>query len=413
MSETSDKKGKITTPTIISGIAGGEIISTRDVGDMILIDDITDTYNRFPGAGAALDRAAFAAFQKGFTEDLDIRRVLECIKNEIWKKEFGYSVILKEGNNIKALHPRTYQQGFVVTDVDNFGNATEIEMIFKTNETADPVPKRYDKAIDGADGFYWFRAFRGLLGVRGLPHLLTLVDPLRVQSALYLEYMKHGEWQAINHPVVKVKDFNDTTYLRVKADLRAPDKDKAVIIGAEDDFYYDGPMAGGSSWDPTAMLEYGDKIISRETGLLLSMLTGDPMGYLSASESTKAEWFDGVKQYQVIILPEYLPLLIALGLSKDVKFNDPYEPTLESKLASIKEAREALEGIVPIEQLVNVINGIMGYTDKEKLTPDPEYGKLEEAKLELATSYETRKTIEGESKYGEDANPQKDSSNED
>ena len=381
MSEDGLKKGKTTITTIISGIAGGEIISDRDVGDMITIDDITDTYNRFPGGGAALDRAAFAAFQKGFTEDLDIRRLLEFIKCEIWKKEFGYAVIIKKGENIKALHPRTYQQGFVVNEVDEFGNAIKINMIFKTDEKADPVPIDYEKSIDGSDGFFWFRAFRGLLGVRGLPHLLTLVDPLRVQNALFLQYMKHGEWQAINHPVAKIKDLNDTTYERVKQDLQAPNKDKSVIIDAEDDFYYDGPMSGGSSWDPTAMLEYGDKIISRETGLLLSMLTGDPMGYLSASESTKAEWFDGIKQYQAIILPEFLPVLMALGLTEDTRFNDPYEPTLESKLEGVKIAREALEGIVPLEQLINVINGIMGYTDAEKLIPDPEYEKRKEMEM--------------------------------
>lgn len=381
MVEISDEKGTRTIPTVISGIAGGEIISDRDVGDMIIIDDITDTYNRFPGAGVALDRAAFAAFQKGFTEDLDIRRLLEFVKCEIWKKEFGYAVILKEGDNIKALHPKTYQQGFIVTEVDNFGHATKIEMVFKTDEKAEPVPVEYDLAVDGGDGFYWFRTFRGLLGVRGLPHLLTLVDPLRVQSALFLQYMKHGEWQAINHPVVKIKDLNPTTYAQVKSDLQAPQKDKAVIIDIEDDFWYDGPMAGGSSWDPTQMLGYGDKIISRETGLLLSMLTGDPMGYLSASESTKAEWFDGIKQYQAIILPEYLPVLKALGLPEGTRFNDPYEPTFEHKMESIKIAREALEGIVPLEQLINVINSIMGYTEAEKLIPDPEYEKRKEMEM--------------------------------
>lgn len=398
MVEISDEKGTKTIPTIISGIAGGEIISDRDVGDMIIIDDITDTYNRFPGAGAALDRAAFAAFQKGFTEDLDIRRLLEFIRCEIWKKEFGYATILKEGDNIKALHPKTYQQGFIVTEVDNFGHATKIEMVFKTDEKAEPVPKSYDVAVNGGDGFYWFRSFRGLLGLRGLPHLLTLVDPLRVQNALFLQYMKHGEWQSINHPVAKIKDLNPTTYDQVKADLQAPSKDKAVIIDAEDDFYYDGPMAGGSSWDPTKMLEYGDKIISRETGLLLSMLTGDPMGYLSASESTKAEWFDGIKQYQAIILPEYLPVLIALGLTDKTRFNDPYEPTFEHKMESVKIAREALEGIVPLDQLVNVINGIMGYTDAEKLTPDPEYEKRKEMEM---------------NNQNDMANTKKDSSNED
>lgn len=398
MVEISDKVGTKRIPTIISDIAGGEIISDRDVGDPIIIDDITDTYNRFPGAGAALDRASFAAFQKGFTEDLDIRRLLEFIKCEIWKKEFGYAVILKDGDNIKALHPRTYQQGFIVTEVDQFGNATKIQMVFKTNETAEPVHKDYDVAEDGGDGFYWFRAFRGLLGLRGLPHLLTLVDPLRVQNALFLQYMKHGEWQAINHPVLKLKDFDDTKYERAKADLQAPSKDKAVIIDIEEDFYYDGPMAGGSSWDPTKMLEYGDKIISRETGLLLSMLTGDPMGYLSASDSSKAEWFEGIKQYQAIILPEYIPVLVALGLSKETKFHDPYEPTLESKLEATKIAREALEGIVPLEQLIDVINGIMGFSDDEKLIPDPEYEKRKEMEM---------------NNQNEDANPKEDSGNGD
>ena len=384
MSENSEKLGKVTLPIMISDITGGAIISTRDVGDVIIIDDITDTYNRFPGGGAAIDKSAFAAFIKGFTEDLDVRRLLELVKCEIWKKLFGYSVIIKEGNNIQAIHPKTYQLGFIISEIDDFGNATKIVMQWKPDEKADPIPTEYKKAIDGKDGFYWFRSFRGLLGLRGLSHLLTLVDPLRVQNALFLQYMKHGEWQSINHPVTKIKDLNETTYARVKSDLQASNKDKAVIIDSEDDFYYDGPMAGGSSWDHTAMLEYGDKIISRETGLLLSMLTGDPMGYLSASDTTTAQWFDAVKQYQALILPDYLPLLKALGLTDKVAFNSPYEPTLESKFASIKIAREALEGIVPLEELIKVINSIMGYTDDEKLTPDPQYEEMKKMELENA-----------------------------
>lgn len=390
MSDKSEKKGPVVHTVSVSDIAGGEVISSRDVGDPIIIDDITDTYQRFPGAGPAVDRASFAAFIKGFTEDLDVMRLLEFIKCEIWKKEYGYAVILVEGDNVQALHPKTYQQGFIVIGVDNFGNATKIQMQWKPSETAEETPTTYDKAVDGKDGFYYFRSFRGLLGLRGLSALLTLVDPLRTQSALYLQYMKHGEWQAINHPVAKIKDLNDTTYERVKADLQAPDQDKAVIIDAEDDFYYDGPMAGGSAWDPTSMLEYGDKIISRETGLLLSMLTGDAMGYLSASATTAAQWFDAIKQYQAIILPTYLPILKALGLSDKVAFNSPYEPTLESKFESIKIAREALEGIVPIEQLLKVVNNIMGFTDEEKLTPDPNYNKIKELEMQNANSQDEK-----------------------
>lgn len=384
MAKAIEKKGStIKLTTFISGIFGGEAISDRDVGDAIIIDDITDTYNRFPGAGITIDKTTFVSFKNGFTEDLDMERRIEIMKADIWRKEFGYSVINKEGDNIQALHPKTYQQGFVVTEVDNFGKATEIEMIFRTVEKADPVPVRYRSYDESTGiGFFWLKSFRGLLGMRGLPHLVTLVDPLRVQSGLYLEYMKHAEWQSITHPVIKIKDLNDTTYKRVKADIRAPDKDKAVIIDAEDDFFYDGPMAGAGAWDPTNMMMYGDKFVARETGLNMFQLTGDPMGYLSASESNRAEWFDAIKQYQAILLPMIKPVLVALGLTDEVQFQEPYEPSFEAKMASILLARQALEGIVPVEELVNVINKIMGYEEKERLTPDPEYEKRKELELQ-------------------------------
>ncbi len=401
MSDTSEKKGSKFHVVSISDIAGGEIISTRDVGDPIIIDDITDTYQRFPGAGPAVDRASFAAFIKGFTEDLDVKRLLEFIKCEIWKKQFGYAAILKEGDSIQALHPKTYQQGFIVTEVDDFGNATKIVMQWKPNESAKETPIKYDMSIDGGDGFFYFRSFRGLLGLRGLSCLLTLVDPLRTQSALYLQYMKHGEWQAINHPVVKVPNLDDTKYERIKGDLQASDSDKAVIIDAEGDFYYDGPMAGGSAWDPTKMLEYGDKIISRETGLLLSMLTGDAMGYLSASATTAAQWFDAIKQYQAIILPDYLPILTALGLTDKVNFNNPYEATLSEKSETTKVVREALEGIVPIQQLINVINSIWGFTDDEKLVPDPNYDKIKELEMKNANSQNEKNPQSGREDKGD------------
>lgn len=376
------KKTTIRLKTAISGIFGGQAISDRDVGDAIIIDDIADTYSRFPGAGITVDKTTFVSFKNGFTEDLDMERKIEVMKGDIWRKEFGYAVVNKQGDSIQALHPRTYQQGFMVTEIDNFGKATEIQVQFKTDENADPVPiiiKSYDP--NTGNGFFWLKAFRGLLGMRGLPHLLTLVDPLRVQSGLYLEYMKHAEWQAITHPVIKIKDLNPTIYERVKADIRAPDKDKAVIIDTEDDFYYDGPMAGAGAWDPTNMMMYGDKFVARETGLNMFQLTGDPMGYLSASESNRAEWFDAIKQYQAILLPQIKPILIALGLTDEVQFQEPYEPSFESKMESIKLYREALEGIVPIDQIVEGINKILGYEGAERLTPDPEYERRKELEL--------------------------------
>ena len=371
----------------LSGIVGGVSLSDRDIGDEIDIEDITDTYQRFAGAGPSIDRGSFSAFIKGFTNDLDMKRLLEMIKCEVWKKLYGYAVILKRGSNITALHPQTYQQGFIITAVDDLGQATRIQMQFKTDETTtkESTPHTYFKYGEDPnnpeDGFFWFRSFRGLMGLRGLSALLPLVDPLRVQNKLWLEYMKTGEFNTHNHPVVKIKDLNDTTYNRVKADLRAPAKDRAVIIDIEDDFYYDGPLAGGSAWDPSQMLEYGDKIISRETGLLLSMLTGDPMGYLSASNTTTAQWFDAVKQYQAIILADYQPLLVALGLPEDTRFNDPYEPTQAEKYETLGMWREATEGLIDPQQIVDGMNKILGRTDDEALTLDSNYEKNKQMEM--------------------------------
>ena len=116
------------------------------------------------------------------------------------------------------------------------------------------------------------------------------------------------------------------------------------------------------------MMEFADKYIVRESAITMSMLTGDPTGYLSSSNVQVNEWFTAIKEYQDHKLPQYRPLLMALGMPEDVKFQDPSEPTLEASLESVKVFREGLEGLVSRESILEYINNnILGLEGEEEL----------------------------------------------
>jgi hypothetical protein len=107
-------------------------------------------------------------------------------------------------------------------------------------------------------------------------------------------------------------------------------------------------------------------------------LTGDPMGYLSASETNINEWFSSIKAFQDHILPQIKPLLMALGCSEDVQFQDPSEPTLESKMNSVALVRQGLEGLISRESLLKYINNevlSLEGEDQLELMDDGEYDK--------------------------------------
>lgn len=379
----NEVKEKGLAAVAISNITGGVSISDRDVGDEIVIDDITDTGTRFTGASSSILKKTFAAFKNGFTETVDMERKIQLMYGDYWKEWFGYSAMLLKGKSVQALHPLTYSMGFIIDRVDDDGNAARIRHQYLAEQQKDPI-ERFYYAYDGTEGFFLLRRFGGLLEIRGPSALLTLVDPLRVQNALYLKYMEHAEWQAISHPVVKVEDFDDTKYDRIKADLQAPRTDKAVIIGNNDDFYYDGPMGGMGTWNPLEMMRYGDNLIARETNLNIMQLTGEPMGQLSSERTNRAEWFDAVAEYQMLYLPQYRPVLQAIGLSEKVQFNNPYEPVFEAKMEMIKLFREATDGLVDPEQQVDYMNDLLGLEEDKKFRIDPMY--QEKLKLQMTSN---------------------------
>jgi hypothetical protein len=357
---------------LIQGIVGGTAISTRVLEDNILIEDLYDTYMRYPGAKPAVELKPKAAFHNGFTEEIDIERKLELIKNDIWTELFGYSVILFQDGNIQAVNPRVNRVGFIYTATNDLGEPIQIGIRWNPDEQfqgPDILVERAPFSLKGSgdlNGFYPFRSLPGLPGARGLSCLLPLIDVIRAQHKIFIEYTKYAEHQGLAHPVVKIENLTDTARTQVRGQLTAPRKDKAVIIDMKDDFYYESPQQG--AYDPAFMMQFADQYIVRESAITMSMLTGDPMGYLSASQTTINEWFSAIKEYQDHKLPQYLPILLAIGMSKDVKFQDPSEPTLEAKLESVKFIREGLEGLVSRESLLKYINNeILGLEGDEEL----------------------------------------------
>jgi len=368
---------------IVQGIVGGEKISTRDIEDNITIEDIYDTYMRYPGASTAIDLKVRAAFHNGFTEEIEKEKQNEIENGVLWGELFGYAAWIVQGENIQAINPRVNRVGFIFTNFDEKGQALEIGIRWNPDEQFQGpdvyIPRApYSLTENGSfDGFYPYRTLRGLPGCRGISTLLPLIDVIRAQHKIYIEYTKYAEHQGLAHPVLKIENLTDTARTQARTELSAPRKDKAVIIDMKDDFYYESPQQG--AYDPSFMMEFADKYIARQTNINMFQLTGDPMGYLSASATNQAEWFGSVKAFQDRILPQLRPLLIAMGCTEDVAFQDPAEPTMESKMESVKLVREGLEGLVSRESLLQYINEkVLSLEGEEMLEimDEEEYDKL-------------------------------------
>ena len=227
----------------VQGIVGGTKISERQLEDNITIEDIYDTYTRYAGAKAAVELKPKAAFHNGFTEEIETEYKLELINNDIWTELFGYSVVLFENGNVQSINPRVNNVGFIYSAFDiTTGEPMQVSIRWNPEERIDDNDIKVDRAefsLTGKgnmNGFYPFRSLSGLPGVRGLSVLLALIDIIRAQNKIYIEYTKYAEHQGLAHPVVKIKNLTDTSRTQVRGQLTAPRKDKAVIIDIEDDF---------------------------------------------------------------------------------------------------------------------------------------------------------------------------------
>jgi hypothetical protein len=344
--------------TTVSGISCGNRTSTRNVGDDVTAEDLWDTYTHIPGAKIIINKMIKAVYHNGFADfNLDRDRLDELQKAHIFRDIFGYSAIAFDGENIQALNPKVQGIGFTMTDFDKDGVCTEITVYNNPNIISGIGIKITD--------FILLRTPEGLAGPMGLSKLLDLVDTLRIQSEIYTEYAKYAFHQGLAHPLVKIKDLDDTKYNRVQNALSAPTKDDAVIIDIEDDFTYVAPMS--NAYDPISMLQYGDTYITRSSELNKLQLYGDPSGVLVASETATANWYASVKEEQDKIIGQIRPILFRLGADEEIQFNDPGEYTMQSQMNGVLLIRQALEGLVEREQIVDMINKFLGLDETEQL----------------------------------------------
>ena len=296
---------------------------------------------------------------------------------DIWNQLFGFSVVILQRDrfdsyNVQAWNPMCDGIGFAFTDFDEYGTPSEIEISYDTSSASVEMAAKGVK-IQAADpeggqyeGFYAFRTREGLPGPRGLSKILGLIDVLRIQYEVFLEYLKYAKKQGLAHKVVKIKDLNETKYNKYINRVRQTTKDDTVLIDTEDEFDWKSPQQ--HAYDPLGMLEFADRFLSRDTSLTKFHLVGEGSGHLESSSETTAGFFADIKQEQDYSLPQYLDIFEAFGGDpKKIKFNDPTETTISTLMAGMKLFREALEGLVTPDSLVAAINEYLGLIDDKRL----------------------------------------------
>jgi hypothetical protein len=348
------------TLTVVSKIVEGTRFSDRVIGEDITNEDLWDCYIHVPGARQIINKPIEAIYHNGFSNfDVERERLDEIIRAHEFRDVLGVAALVFEGENIQAWNLKIHGIGFELTHFDKKGVCDEIT-IYNDPKLTTGIGIKVQKS-----NFILLRTPEGLAGPVGISKLIGLIDILPIQHKIWTEYLKYAEHQGLAHPVLKIKDLDETKYDRVNSAMSAPSKDDAVIIDAEDEFDY--KSAFQSAYDPVPILEYGDTFVTRESQLNRLQWYGDPTGVLAASETATANWYAHIKEEQDRILAQIKPILYRLGAPEDVVFNDPGEYTLLSQMEGITQIRMALGGLVDDEQIIEIINKYLGLEGSEKL----------------------------------------------
>ena len=231
-----------------------------------------------------------------------------------------------------------------------------------------------DKPIPGGWGFFIIRTRGGKKGIRGLPKYLQLVMLIRKVYDIIENYCTYAENQALAMASAGLDDNSPANRASVKAQFtNQPSHRKLLIVGKDDWVDWISPM--NSAWDPWSMLEYIDKLIARATQMNKLMLEGDPSGNLSSSETAINNWENNVKENQAYWIGQFKPIFIALGASEDVQFRDPAKPAFISLMEGLKAAREAMDGLIEPEDIVELFNEYLekhGQAQKLRALPKEE-----------------------------------------
>lgn len=371
---------------IIGDIAGGQKSQPRDIGDNLSIQILWDTYRWFPGFRDMISLEVDALYSNGINEDdiIDISRNIECKDSLRWALLGGYACVIvdaRESDNpkVESWHPYIDGVGMNFTSFSPKGHPLEIEIYLKAAE-AQPIhyyiphyPCETDtegeyidsKPLPGEYGFFHIRTQGNIRGVQGLPAYMHLVDAFRIQWDIIKAYAPYAEKQGMAFPAVFLEDNTKTNRTEIKKQFaNQPTTNRLLIMGAEDAVEWISPQAG--AYDPFPMLQWINTILARASQMNKLMLEGDPAGYLSASETAISNWEAKLKEKQAYWRTQLLPIWMALGASEECNFKDPTKPTFVSLMEGIKAMRDAMDGLIEPEDIVNLMNEYLESNDQKR-----------------------------------------------
>jgi hypothetical protein len=135
-------------------------------------------------------------------------------------------------------------------------------------------------------------------------------------------------------------------------------------MGDEDAIEWTSPQAG--AYDPFPMLQWINTVLARASQMNKLMLEGDPAGYLSASETAISNWESKNKEKQAYWRTQLIGVWIALGGTEETNFKDPAKPTFISLMEGLKALREAMEGLIEPDDIVNLMNEYLESNDQKR-----------------------------------------------
>ena len=374
--------------TFISDIAGGTQPIAREIGDIITIQHIWDIYRWVPGFRDMLNLEVDAIFSNGINDDnIDETRIIECKEALRWSLMAGYSAVIVDARNkdkpkIEAWHPTIDGIGFEFTKTKYSakGHPTEITVHLKSNEAGAegihiPVPHYPcevdgdgefidDEPILGKYGFFHLRTEGNLKGIQGLPQYMHLMDVFKGQWDIMLAYIPYAVKQGMGFPAFFHEENTSANRANVKSQwANQPTTNRIMQLSMADGLEYIQPLAG--SYDPFPMLQRFDHLLARSSQMNKLMLEGDPSGALASSETAVARWESKNKEKQSYWRTQFKGIWLALGADEEVNFADPTKPSFISLMEGLKAMREAMDGLVEPEDIVERMNAYLETNDQK------------------------------------------------
>ncbi len=383
--------------TIVGDIAGGQKPLDRDVGANLTIEHIWSYYRWYPGFRDMLNLEVDAIFSNGINEAdiIDHSRKVENKEAVRWSLMAGYSVSVVDARDptnkkVEAWHPYINGIGFQYTGFSKKGKPTQITVYLNTNEAAGgsisyEIPHYpceqdadgefiNDRPAANGYGFFEHRTQGNIKGVQGLPQYLHLMDPIAIQWNILKAYAPYAEKQGMAFPAVYLENNDKTNRTSVKTQFaNQPTSNRMLIMGNEDLVEWISPQAG--AYDPFPMLQWLNTILARASQMNKLMLEGDPAGYLSASETTINNWESKLGEKQAYWRGQFLGVWKALGASEEVNFMDPSKPTFISLMDGLKAMREAFDGLVAKQDIIDQFNIYLEKNDSDATVTLAEEGE--------------------------------------